>query len=150
MKYVKSYHWYDRTKICNKCITAKSKKCFKVNKDAEDGLANICISCSSIQTRDRALKSTYGILLKDKKRMFRKQGERCGICKNTLPEMTKSHVDHDHNTQEIRGILCRNCNLGLGNFKDSVEYLKNAISYLQTHEVKINLKKHLESLDEDL
>jgi len=39
-------------------------------------------------------------------------------------------IDHDHETGKVRGILCVNCNLGLGSFKDNPKVLKNAINYL--------------------
>ena len=40
------------------------------------------------------------------------------------------HVDHDHETEKIRGLLCNTCNLGLGAFKDSIELMLEAINYL--------------------
>ena len=39
-------------------------------------------------------------------------------------------IDHDHKTQVFRGFLCQRCNFGLGNFRDSPEFLKKAIDYL--------------------
>lgn len=56
---------------------------------------------------------------------------RCAICENELPEeASKAHVDHCHKTNKIRGILCFNCNVGLGHFKDNPNYLERAINYL--------------------
>lgn len=58
---------------------------------------------------------------------FLKQKGRCKICREKL---TQYHVDHDHETGEFRGLLCGNCNVGLGCFKDNIESLKRAIVYL--------------------
>lgn len=41
------------------------------------------------------------------------------------------HVDHDHNTKEVRGILCRQCNQGIGLFAEDTVRLENAIAYLK-------------------
>ena len=58
----------------------------------------------------------------------------CAICKSPTPN-TKGrwNVDHDHVTGAVRGILCGQCNGGLGFFRDSTEALKSAISYLIKH-----------------
>ena len=62
-----------------------------------------------------------------------KQKGCCAICGDSLVH-PKSYrhcaVDHCHDTGEIRGLLCQNCNLGLGHFKDSKERMLNAIEYL--------------------
>ena len=50
----------------------------------------------------------------------------CAICGRPDPE----HVDHSHETGVVRGILCFNCNGGLGQFRDSIDALLNAVSYL--------------------
>jgi len=54
------------------------------------------------------------------------QGGLCLICLRA-PAV---HVDHDHGTGEIRGMLCFNCNGGLGQFKDDVEVTARAVQYL--------------------
>ena len=55
--------------------------------------------------------------------MYCKQGGACLICEKPDPE----HVDHDHETGKVRGILCFNCNQGLGNFRDDVRSLIRAV-----------------------
>lgn len=66
------------------------------------------------------------ILLKEK------QNFKCAICKEHNDNLSVPlAVDHNHKTNIIRGMLCGNCNQGLGRFKDNIEFLKNAIKYLQ-------------------
>lgn len=60
------------------------------------------------------------------------QGMGCMICGSDDPGHKKYDfvVDHDHETGEPRGLLCHQCNVGLGMFRDNPEYLSNAIDYL--------------------
>jgi hypothetical protein len=55
----------------------------------------------------------------------------CDICHKPESITGTLHVDHCHETNNIRGMICNNCNTGLGHFQDSIENLKNAISYLK-------------------
>jgi hypothetical protein len=68
------------------------------------------------------------------KEMLWQQDNACAICKQSFFDGDKTvtvHIDHDHATGAVRGLLCRGCNHGLGNFKDDPERLTNAISYLR-------------------
>ena len=56
-----------------------------------------------------------------------RQDGRCGVCKVAEP----SHVDHDHKTSQVRGLLCFNCNRALGYFEDDLERLVAAAIYLE-------------------
>ena len=58
------------------------------------------------------------------------QSGSCAICRAELLKGRGTHVDHDHVTGRVRGLLCNPCNLGLGVFRDSREYLAAAIDYL--------------------
>ncbi len=40
-------------------------------------------------------------------------------------------VDHNHNTGKVRGLLCNNCNAGIGLFQDSIKILEKALLYLK-------------------
>jgi site-specific DNA-adenine methylase len=62
---------------------------------------------------------------------LRKQRNRCAVCRKEFTETP--HIDHCHKTLKNRGILCVDCNLGLGRFKDSIELLSSAIKYLRRH-----------------
>jgi hypothetical protein len=77
------------------------------------------------------LKGEYGITLDDYNKMFADQNGCCAICNIHASMLTKSlYVDHSHETGEVRGLLCSECNLALGKFKDNITTLQNAIKYL--------------------
>jgi Recombination endonuclease VII len=61
-------------------------------------------------------------------KLFEEQEGRCAICGRD--QETKLAVDHDHQTGERRGLLCKQCNVGLGYFRDDTAVLERAISYL--------------------
>lgn len=81
-------------------------------------------------SRKTALKK-YGITPEDYDEMYSKQEGKCAICKShQLSLKKKLCVDHCHKTGKVRGLLCNNCNLGLGSFKDDKIILETAIKYL--------------------
>lgn len=53
-----------------------------------------------------------------------------GVCKICLDPFDAEHIDHDHSTGAVRGILCRRCNVGLGLFRDNPALLVAAAKYL--------------------
>ncbi|MFK4600457.1 hypothetical protein RKD30_007124 [Streptomyces pristinaespiralis] len=66
--------------------------------------------------------------------MLKAQDDGCGICDRPFAETGgQINVDHCHRTGEVRGLLCRACNLGIGHFDDSIDALQSAITYLQRH-----------------
>lgn len=69
----------------------------------------------------------------DYQQILEKQGHRCKICGVEASKLPKRlHIDHDHITGEVRGLLCHACNLGLGYFRDNTANLWSAIAYLDT------------------
>lgn len=116
-------------KICPDCGKSRFVSLFRVR----------CRECENRRAREYrkkrprtyfqiALKRDYGITLKKFDKMLIEQAGRCAIC---LTPMMRPHVDHNHRTKEVRGLLCKSCNTGLGNFCDSPELLKHAIDYLE-------------------
>ena len=92
--------------------------------------------CTEEAMTDKYLQKTYGITYKDFHRMFQEQGGVCKICKKKGFALVKGQrvllvVDHCHESKTVRGLLCHNCNRGLGLFQDNIEILKQAISYLE-------------------
>lgn len=146
-------------KTCTKCGVEKIYEDFHRNKNSRDGLTHKCKACAAADTRrwvaenrDRKheadhrywhenrkgsrsdenarLKYKYGVTLEDVERMFTEQGGLCAICRTPMIGR-KPHVDHDHLTGTVRGLLCRGCNQGLGHFRDDPVALANAIRYLE-------------------
>lgn len=83
------------------------------------------------QNRRAALKRYGGMTLKDYADLSAQQASVCAICRRSVPDGKRLHVDHDHRTLQVRGLLCQDCNLGLGNFMDDPEVLERASAYLQ-------------------
>lgn len=61
--------------------------------------------------------------------MYNAQKGKCAICKTDI-SVDGSRIDHNHDTGEVRGLLCVSCNTGIGLLKDSVSVLKSAIKYI--------------------
>jgi len=77
----------------------------------------------------------YGLTQQIFDELVEVRGGLCDICQ--LKPDTLLHIDHDHQTKLIRGLLCNRCNTGLGLFKDSPYNLSNAIKYLNRQESNI-------------
>lgn len=78
------------------------------------------------------LRSKYGISLKERTRLFEEQNGCCKVCKRHESEFKRRlHIDHDHATGKIRGLLCANCNLVLGGAKDNSDNLLAGAAYLK-------------------
>jgi hypothetical protein len=87
------------------------------------------------RTRNNDLKRNYGITLQEHQEMYKNQNGVCAICKGEGDgKWKKLCVDHDHNTGKVRQLLCRNCNMVLGQVGDNPNLLEEMIKYLQKHQ----------------
>lgn len=87
--------------------------------------------------RDLHLQRSYGITSEDYDRMFAAQGGRCGLCGNEGSNTERSAelaVDHDHETGVVRGLLCHDCNTGLGKLGDDPALLRKAADYVERYQ----------------
>lgn len=90
------------------------------------------------KTRARHLRTKYGMTLEDYDRLLAGQDGRCAVCRCLPSEIRfhgrdpRLHVDHCHETNEIRGLLCPDCNMGLGKFSNSPQALRAAADYLES------------------
>lgn len=88
----------------------------------------ICQGCQD-ESIWKARKRKYGIERDEFYALLEKQDQRCAICSVLIDE--SAHVDHDHRTQDVRGLLCGHCNRGIGCFRDNPEALEMAAEYLR-------------------
>lgn len=150
----------EASKKCGDCKVIKPLSEFNKDKGKQDGLNWCCKVCrkkyrqqphvkakTSLYNKAERLRDPKKTKQRDRKytlarywdmtpEMFEdllnKHDRGCGIChkKERSSERKPLVIDHDHTTGEIRGILCDNCNRGLGLLKDSQEILQQAIAYL--------------------
>ncbi len=123
---------------CPDCKEVRDLQAFPRSKSGKKGRGAYCRPCHSVHsqatttrlhgsTRQYHLKRRYGMTEADFDRVLAEQGGVCAICGAADPR----HVDHDHRSGGVRGILCFTCNGGLGLFRDSELYLSRAIGYLR-------------------
>ncbi len=124
-------------KWCADCRRERPRSDFGRNRANGDGLTAYCRACHNERSkanrlkrhgsaRDYHLKRRYGLTSADVDAMIEAQGGVCALCQERKPE----HVDHDHVTGVVRGVLCFCCNQGLGNFRDRADVMRQAIGYL--------------------
>ena len=83
------------------------------------------------QKRSRLMRK-YGLSFEEYTALLARQEDRCAICRTDVTEPFPSFVvDHDHATGRVRGLLCNQCNLGLGHFDDDVARIRSALHYLE-------------------
>ncbi len=126
-------------KTCPDCGQLFSLEDFPSNTSVADGRGSYCKPCHNARgqrDRERAggsryyhLKGRYGLTRADFDAMMRAQGGMCAACRTR----TADHVDHDHATGRVRGLLCFTCNVALGNVQDDEGRLNGLIGYLRAH-----------------
>lgn len=123
-------------KWCPDCDGVFSLDEFPRNRRARNGYMTYCKPCHNQRTkvsveanggaRNYHLRRRYGIGLEHFEQMSAEQNGLCAICR----EAPADHVDHDHRTERVRGLLCFNCNGALGQFRDRRDLMLRAIAYL--------------------
>jgi DNA-directed RNA polymerase subunit RPC12/RpoP len=107
---------------CKKCHAKHMKSWQKRNPEKK----------SIIERRSRLKK--YNITIDEYNNLLKKQNYSCAICgRKTSGRKDNDNfaIDHDHNTQKVRGLLCMQCNTAIGKLKENIEYFNKAILYLQ-------------------
>lgn len=123
---------------CVKCNNWKLPSEFYKSSRDWNGIKTTCKNCGVEHHREYMyvynIKRKYGISIYEYETLLIKQNGVCAICKNKKLSSKKNGrlcVDHNHESGEIRGLLCSNCNTALGLMKDDINSLKMAIEYLK-------------------
>lgn len=127
--------------FCSCCQTTKELEYFGEDKQTKTGKRRYCLECESEKSKEQytkhrsrvrnaILKYRFGIELPDYNRIFESQSGVCKICGGP-PQRRYLSVDHHHVTGKVRGLLCQNCNAGIGMFKENPVLLQAAITYLK-------------------
>ncbi len=121
-------------------LNESTKKWRLANPDKIKEIRKRTDSKRKIIRREKELQKNFGITSDQYLKMAAEQGDVCAICltPETLlgkgGEIRPLCVDHCHTTGQVRGLLCANCNLALGHFKDQQERLRSAMEYLNKYE----------------
>lgn len=106
---------------CKKCKRQTAKQKYATSLEVRLG------------NRDRHLRRTYGITLLEYDAMVARQGGKCAACSEKLVAGKATHVDHCHDTQKVRAILCHKCNVTLGNAGDDSRRLRLLANYIDRY-----------------
>ena len=127
------------TKQCTKCLEEKNTREFAKSKRAKDGLQHHCRSCQRIYRSGRNstlaeymyhIQKTYRISRHDYIRLWLEQDGKCAICGRE----SQLCVDHDHDTNTVRGLLCHRCNIAVGVAESG--NLTKVLNYIEKHREK--------------
>jgi len=134
-------------KQCGACKEVKSALDFYNAKKSTTGLTSWCKLCCAKQSKVwysntqnkrknylNRIKNKYGVSSEEYQKMFDEQEGKCLICEKHDDDVKQRlHVDHCHQTGKVRGLLCFNCNAGMGNLGDDIVLLEKAIQYLKSY-----------------
>ena len=138
------------SKLCPDCGETKPLDEFYDDKSKSNGKRSYCKPCGYARAvayreanrekyaetqRRNSLKRRYGITVEQYDEMLAEQDGKCACCGTTEPGGHGGfHVDHCHDTGEVRGLLCHSCNAAIGGLGDNLEGVWNAMLYLVKYE----------------
>lgn len=114
-------------KYCPRCTTLLPHARFSKAPRQAGGLNAWCKECVAAKARETRFLKVYGLTLAQRDALIDSQDGLCAICQ----KREAVHVDHDHATGQVRGVLCFQCNAALGQVADSSETLRRMIDYVE-------------------
>lgn len=142
------WHLTTETWVCKKCVKEATRryresqgnprdltKCKNGHLISTDNVnlysngTTRCKTCVQVNMQTSRLKK-YGITQEQFEELEVRQKGACAVCHQSMAGLRNLHIDHDHVTGQVRGLLCSQCNTALGKFRDSPEVLIAAAKYL--------------------
>lgn len=114
-------------------LRAKDRAYYAANREQKKAKHRARYAANPMLKRIEHLRHAFGITHADYLALLAGQGGCCAICRTDTPGAKDIffHIDHDHVTGRIRGLLCMSCNAGLGSLGDDLERLEKAVEYLR-------------------
>lgn len=123
--------------ICKECYRKREKEKYHKLDEDQKNKRRQNNSCNNFEYRQAyRLKSRFGLTTEEFSAMILKQQNKCKICEC---DMETPQVDHNHDTGEVRALLCRACNTSLGLLKENPQTLHNMITYINDYLPKNSL-----------
>lgn len=123
--------------LCKECDKLKTAKWAKEHPEKRKAQRRRAYDKNTDGAKHQYLMYNYGISLIEFNKLLDEQHNLCAVCgrpetaKHKSGKLMKLAVDHDHKTGQVRGLLCYNCNSGIGRFKDDPDRLRRAANYLE-------------------
>lgn len=136
---------------CRVCGDSKPPESFPLNRGSSSGRQAYCKPCHAAAQRARKIRDperyrrvemkaflllNYGLTVEAYEEMLARQGGVCAICgeHRTLKRQNRLHVDHDHVTRRVRGLLCSRCNSAVGMLADNPDRARCLAVYLESNQ----------------
>lgn len=137
---MRKYNEWHYSRPNRPCPGVNGKPCGRMAEVGQSG----CKKCG----REKHMLDRYGLSPANFALKMSAQNGQCAICGKTLIEGKGLHIDHNHKTQQVRGLLCINCNHLIGSALESEEVLRNAAEYLRKWFIMGRLKPVAEDPEE--
>jgi hypothetical protein len=127
-------------KLCPRCNIKKPLSDFNKDSSTTHGYVVSCKVCKEVYRKNnlekinlQRINKIYNLSKLEYDNLIKSQNNKCAICNKEHLDNTKNKlfIDHNHTSGKVRGLLCHHCNVALGSFYDNIDFLKNAIVYLE-------------------
>ena len=121
----------DALRPCSVCRQSFPRTEFYPDKSVRDGLHSACRKCANEKVKRWRRNYLYGLTPGDFDRLVAEQDNKCACCGRDMGDGRNRHLDHCHDTNRVRALLCRQCNIGIAMAQHDTDRLRQMIAYLE-------------------